>query len=112
MSETNKKTESNLAIACADLKVSENRKEIKVEQGKYGPSRKEVNQLAGMEIKWEDSTVTNETPDGRVAILDKSTGKVIGYLEGDGTVSRKLEAKDRKAAKSAKTTKREEEAEK
>ena len=102
MSETNRKTESNFTPACGDFKANENKKEITVEQGKYGPSRKEVNQLAGMEIKFDETTectVTNETPDGRVAILDKSTGKVIGYLEGDGTISRKLEAKDREAKK-------------
>ena len=96
MSETNKETKNNKAIACADMKLEG--KKIILDQAKYGPSRSEVNLLAGMEIKFDkanECTVTNETPDGRLAVLDKSTGKVIGYLEGDGTVKRKLEAKNK-----------------
>ena len=101
MSETNKKTNNKRAIACGDMKLVDG-KELVLDQENYSPSRQEVNQLAGMEIKFDEAnecTVTNETPDGRVAVLDKSTGKVIGYLEGDGTVSRKLEAKDKEAKK-------------
>ena len=88
MSETNKKTKNNPAIACADIKTDG--KQLIIEQGKYGPSRDDINELAGIEIKLEDATVTNETPEGRIAVRDEKTGDVIGYLDNDGTIKRKL----------------------
>ena len=62
MSETMKK---NPAIACGNMKPAE--KEIIVEQGNYGPSKNEINNLAGMEIKVE----------GYEIILDEKSGKVL-----------------------------------
>lgn len=94
MSDT--KNKSNTAVACGELKTDE-KKIISIEHGAYGPSKNEINQLAGKEIKFdEESTVTNETPDGRTAMIDKKTGNVIGYLDGDGTLNRKLAEMDRK----------------
>ena len=51
-----------------------------------------------MEIKFdEECIVTNENQNGTIAMIDKNTGELIGYLEGDGTLKRKLEEKDKKA---------------
>lgn len=96
MSDT--KNKSNAAIACGDMKVKDNGKGIIIGQENYGPSKNDINQLAGMEIKFdEECIVTNETPNGTIAMIDKNTGELIGYLEGDGTLKRKLEEKDKKA---------------
>jgi len=62
MNETNKK---NPAIAWGNMKPAE--KELIVEQGEYGPSKNEINNLAGMEIKVE----------GYEIILDEKLGKVL-----------------------------------
>lgn len=98
MSDTKK---SNPAIACGDVKLTEDEKTILIDQGNYGPSKNEINQLAGMEIKFdEECIVTNETPNGKNAMIDKKTGALIGYLEGDGTLRRKLENIDKKKQKS------------
>lgn len=97
MSDT--KNKSNTAVACGELKTDE-KKVISIENGLYGPSKNEINQLAGMEIKFdEESIVTNETPDGRTAMIDKKTGNVIGYLDSDGTINRKLTEQDRNTRK-------------
>ena len=103
MSETNRKTKSNPAIACGDMKV--NGEKIILDQANYGPSRSEINGLAGMEIKMEDATVTNETPDGRIAVKS-SSGEIIGYVDGDGTLKRKLDQRDRKDRNTARDTDR------
>lgn len=96
MSDTKK---SNAAIACGDMKLKDDGKGIIIDQGNYGPSKNEINQLAGMEIKFdEECIVMNETPNGTIAMIDKNTG-LIGYLEGDGTLKRKLEEKDKKDKK-------------
>ena len=60
-------------------------------------SQKAVHNIPGipMEISAVDCTITNETPDGRAQVVDKETGKVIGYLDSDGTLNRKLAEKDR-----------------
>lgn len=92
MSDTKK---SNAAIACGDMKFDG--KGIIIDQGNYGPSKNEINQLAGMEIEFKECIVTNETPNGTTAMIDKNTGEPIGDLEGDGTLKRKLEEKDKKA---------------
>ena len=63
MSETMKKR--NAAIACGDMKAAE--KEIIIEQGNYGPSKNEIINLAGMEIKVE----------GYEIVLDEKSGKVL-----------------------------------
>lgn len=98
MSDT--KSKSNAAIACGDMKVNEDGKGIIIDQGSYGPSKNEINQLTGIEIKFdEECIVTNETKDGKTAMIDKKTGKLIGYLEEDGTVRRKLEDIDKKQSK-------------
>lgn len=99
MSETNNKTKNNPAIACGDIKLDE-KEGIILDQGKYGPSKTEINQLAGMEIKFEEeSMVTNETEDGRIAMMDKKTGTIMGYLDDDGTINRKLTEMDKKKAR-------------
>lgn len=60
-----------------------------------------VNDIPGipMEIKAEDATITNETKDGEVHVIDKKTGKVIGILEKDGTIARNLREEDKKEAR-------------
>ena len=96
MSDT--KNKSNAAIACGDMKLRDDGKGVSIDQEKYGPSKNDINQLAGMEIKFdEECIVTNETENGNIAMIDKNTGKLIGYLEGDGVLERKLEEKDKKA---------------
>jgi len=52
-----------------------------------------------MEIQGEEFIVTNETKDGKVVVKDKKTGDIIGYLDPDGTLVRKLEEIDRKQEK-------------
>lgn len=94
MSDTKK---SNAAIACGDMKLKDDGKGIIIDQGNYGPSKNEINQLAGMEIEFKECIVTNETPNGTPTMIDKNTGEPIGHLEGDGTLKRKLEEKDKKA---------------
>ena len=94
MSDT--KNKSNAAIACGDMKLRDDGKGIIIDQGNYGPSKNEINQLAGMEIKFdEECIVTNEN--GKITMIDKNTGELIGHLEGDGALRRKLEEKDKKA---------------
>ena len=51
-----------------------------------------------MEISAVDCTITNETPDGRTAVLDNA-GNIIGYLDGDGTLNRKLAEIDKNKAR-------------
>ena len=51
MSDTKK---SNAAIACGDMKLKDDGKGIIIDQGNYGPSKNEINQLAGMEIKFDE----------------------------------------------------------
>ena len=64
MSETvNKK--KNPAIACGEMKQEE--KGIVIEQGNYGPSRDDINGLAGMEIKVE----------GYEIVFDEKSGKLL-----------------------------------
>ena len=46
-------------------------------------------------IEAEDFTVTNETKDGRTEVINTKTGELIGYLEEDGTLNRKLEEMDK-----------------
>ena len=96
MSDT--KNKSNAAIACGDMKLKDNGKGIIIDQGNYGPSKNEINQLAGMEIKFdEECIVTNENQNGTIAMIDKNTEELIGHLEGDGALKGKLEKKDKKA---------------
>ena len=53
MSDTNN---NNPAIACADLNYDESGNKISVKQGNYGPSKNEINTLAGMQIGVEKHT--------------------------------------------------------
>ena len=69
MSETNNK-KKNPAIACGEMKQQE--KGIVVEQGNYGPSKNEINNLAGMEIKVE----------GYEIVVDEKTGKILRVQDG------------------------------
>ena len=57
MSETIKKR--NAAIACGEMK--QEGKGIIVEQGNYGPSKNEIINLAGMEIKVEGYEIAGKT---------------------------------------------------
>lgn len=95
MSDT--KNKSNAAIACGDMKIKEDGKGIILDQENYGPSKNEINQLAGMEIKFEEECIiTNETENGEIAVIDKKTGSIIGHIDANGTINRKLEAMDKK----------------
>lgn len=60
-----------------------------------------LNNIPGipMEIIGEEFVVTNETEDGRTVVKDGKTGEVIGYLDPDGTLVRKLEEIDKKRAR-------------
>jgi len=83
MSETIKKT-GNAAIACGDVKTKED-KGIIIEQGTYGPSKNEINQLAGMEIKVE----------GYEIILDEKSGKLL-RVKDNRTLSEITDDRNRK----------------
>lgn len=83
MSETKRRT-GNTAIAYGDMKAKENGKEIVIEQGNYGPSKNEVNGLAGMEIKVE----------GYEIVLDEKTGKLL-RIKDNRTLSEILDDKKR-----------------
>ena len=69
MSETNNK-KKNPAIACGEMKQED--KGIIIEQGNYGPSKNEINNLAGMEIKVE----------GYEIVFDEKSGKILRVQEG------------------------------
>ena len=100
MSDTKKK--SNAAIACGDMKFNADGRSIILDQGNYGPSRDDINQLAGMEIEFGDDKeciITNETSDGKTAVIDPKTGDIIGYLDSDGTLNRKLANIDKENAR-------------
>ena len=103
MSETNNK---NPAIACGNMKINQDVKELTIEQGTYGPSKNEVNSLVGMEIPMEDATITNETPDGKSVVIDTKTGNVIAHIEADGTLSKKLAEKDKEEKNKKQETER------
>lgn len=71
MSET-RKNERNPAIACGEMKQRE--KGIIIEQGNYGPSKNEINNLAGMEIKVEGYEIVFDEKSGKILrVQDKRT---------------------------------------
>lgn len=96
MSETSKKS-GNAAIACGDMKAKEDSKGIIIEQGNYGPSKNEINNLAGMIIEAKENTVTNEL-NGKVSRIDKN-GKKFPVEAHYTTIGKKLEEIDRKQRK-------------
>ena len=49
-----------------------------------------------LDIKYEAATMTNETPDGRTEVRDNATGKVIGVLNSNSRIYRKLAEIDEK----------------
>lgn len=58
--------------------------------------------ISTMEIKFgkaNECIVTNEFKNGKVAMIDKKTGELIGYLKGDGDIGKKLDRMDKKALK-------------
>ena len=91
MSDTNKI--SDRAIAYGDIKANE-KGEIALEQGKYGPSKVEVNELAGMNIPFglEKKCKIERNPDGTIRV----NGKTITLDKyNDNTLSAKIEVKAR-----------------
>ena len=83
-------TKRNPAIACGDMKAKKEEKGIIIEQGTYGPAKKDIINLAGMEIKVE----------GYEIILDEKSGKLlrvkdnhtIGEIINDKTHRKIMEA--------------------
>ena len=100
MSETSKskKEVPNNVINSIAYGVDE---KLKIERVTENEHKANVNNIPGipMEIEPEDFIVTNETEDGRTAVIDKKTGKIMGYLDSDGTLNRKLDEIDRKKAR-------------
>ena len=92
MSETKKKV--NAVPACSTLKTDNQTRGIEIIDGAKGPSRDDVAVKPGMEIPAPDAIVTNDTKDGRAEFIDKATGKLIGYIDGEGTLHR-LAQKDK-----------------
>lgn len=84
MSETSKKS-GNTAIACGDMKAKEDGKGIIIEQGNYGPSKNEINNLAGMEIKVE----------GYEIVFDEKSGKIL-RVKDNRTISEIIDDKNRR----------------
>ena len=85
MSETMKR---NPAIACGDMKSVEGK--IIVDQGKYGPSKMEINTLAGMEIKVEGYELTYDEKSGKV--LRVKDNRTIGEVMNDRRRTKIIEA--------------------
>ena len=88
MSDT--KNNNNPAIACADLKYDERGNRIAVEQGNYGPSKNEINSLAGMEIKVE----------GFEIVKDEKTGKIL-RIKDNRTINEVIDDKHRRLIEEA-----------
>ena len=84
MSETIRKT-GDPRIACGDVKTREDSKGIIIEQGTYGPSKNEINNLAGMEIKVE----------GYEIIFDEKSGKLL-RVKDNRTLSEITDDKNRR----------------
>lgn len=100
MSETSKskKEVPNNVINSIAYGVDE---KLKIERVTENEHNANVNSIPGipMEIETESSIFTNETKDGKTAVIDKKSGTIIGYLDKNGTVNRKLEEIDRKQEK-------------
>ena len=88
MSET-KNNERNTAIACGEMKQQD--RGIVIEQGNYGPSKNEIINLAGMEIKVE----------GYEIVLDEKSGKIL-RVQDKRTLSEMTRDKYDKVLKEAK----------
>lgn len=73
---------------------------LKLENVKGNSQEANINNIPGipMEIPMENDVITNETKDGRAVVKDKN-GKIIGYLDPDGTLNRKLAEIDKKKAR-------------
>ena len=97
MSDTKKK---NPAIACADLQYDERGNKISVEQGNYGPSKNEINSLAGMKIQVE----------GYEIIKDEKTGKIL-RIKDNRTINEVIDDKHRRMIEAALKKKEEKEQE-
>ena len=95
MSET-RKNKKNTAIAYGRMKQED--KGITIEQGNYGPSREEVNNLAGLEIKVE----------GYEIIFDEKTGKVFRVQDNRTLSEMNKDKYDRLLKEAARREKREE----
>ena len=94
MSETiNKK--KNPAIACGEMKQQD--RGIVIEQGNYGPSRDDINGLAGMEIKVE----------GYEIVLDEKSGKLL-RVKDNHTINEIIDIDIRKKIMKAKKEKEKE----
>ena len=94
MSDT-KKSNKQLTAAAGELKT-DNNKSITIEKGVYGPSKDEIN-LAGQEIRFdEECKCIVKVENGKNAMFDKKTGKLIGYLDDDGTLRRKINSKEKR----------------
>ncbi len=92
MSDTNK-SNKQLTAAAGELKTDKN-KSITIEKGVYGPSKDEIN-LAGQEIRFDEECIV-KVENGKNAMFDKKTGKLIGYLDDDGTLRRKINSKEKR----------------
>ena len=92
MSDTNK-SNKQLTAAAGELKTDKN-KSITIEKGVYGPSKDEIN-LAGQEIRFDEECIV-KVENGKNAMFDKKTGSLIGYLDDDGTLRRKINSKEKR----------------
>ena len=92
MSDTNK-SNKQLTAAAGELKTDKN-KSITIEKGVYGPSKDEIN-LAGQEIRFDEECIV-KVENGKNAMFDKKTGKLIGYLDDDGTLRRKINSEEKR----------------
>lgn len=92
MSDTNK-SNKQLTAAAGELKTDKN-KSITIKKGVYGPSKDEIN-LAGQEIRFDEECIVKDE-NGKNAMFDKKTGKLIGYLDDDGTLRRKINSKEKR----------------
>ncbi len=72
---------------------------LKIDNVRGNKQEANIDNIPGipMEIGVEENIITNETPDKRIAVKDKKTGKIIGYLDKNGKISRKLEEMDKES---------------
>ena len=68
-------------------------KNIEIKQAEGRPSGEPS---IPVEIPIIHNTITNETPDGKTVVTDKR-GNVVGILDNDGRIIRKLNEEDRNA---------------
>lgn len=94
MSDTNKSR--NTAIACGNMKEENGR--IIIEEGKYGPSKQDLLDLAGMEITCDTHTF-EQAQNGEVVRVNQNGEKLPGKVTNPKVIKAVRAMQDRGAAR-------------